>query len=59
MPCNHVYHANCISSWLSRYNSCPLCRCTIDTTIATTSSLPAAPVPSVHHHHHSVVIVDQ
>ncbi|MCL7041906.1 hypothetical protein MKW94_005976 [Papaver nudicaule] len=34
-PCNHVYHAGCISKWLSRQNSCPLCRRTIDTTSIT------------------------
>ncbi|PIA42729.1 hypothetical protein AQUCO_02000292v1 [Aquilegia coerulea] len=29
MSCSHVYHAPCISSWLSECNSCPLCRCRI------------------------------
>lgn len=29
VPCGHVYHAGCISSWLSNYNSCPLCRSNI------------------------------
>ncbi|KAJ9183902.1 hypothetical protein P3X46_007701 [Hevea brasiliensis] len=26
VQCGHVYHAACISSWLSHCNSCPLCR---------------------------------
>ncbi|KAM0974719.1 E3 ubiquitin-protein ligase RDUF1-like [Malus sylvestris] len=29
VPCGHVYHATCISSWLIVCNSCPLCRSTM------------------------------
>ncbi|XP_074556999.1 uncharacterized protein LOC141812966 [Curcuma longa] len=32
MPCGHGFHAACLNEWLTRSNSCPLCR----------SSLPAA-----------------
>ncbi|KAH0513366.1 E3 ubiquitin-protein ligase RNF181 [Microtus ochrogaster] len=26
MPCHHLSHSNCILPWLSKTNSCPLCR---------------------------------
>ena len=26
LACNHVFHTSCISDWVFRNNSCPLCR---------------------------------
>ena len=26
LPCNHIFHANCLRSWFQRQQTCPTCR---------------------------------
>jgi len=31
MPCEHIYHDECLSQWLGVHNSCPMCRMELPT----------------------------
>ncbi|EFO19368.1 hypothetical protein LOAG_09127 [Loa loa] len=42
LPCNHIFHANCLRSWFQRQQSCPTCRTDILAQRRTTATTPAA-----------------
>uniref|UniRef100_A0A0R3RH88 RING-type E3 ubiquitin transferase n=1 Tax=Elaeophora elaphi TaxID=1147741 RepID=A0A0R3RH88_9BILA len=42
LPCNHIFHANCLRSWFQRQQSCPTCRTDI---LAQRRTIPTAPAP--------------
>lgn len=30
LPCEHTYHKDCVTEWLTRHDSCPICRKPLD-----------------------------
>jgi hypothetical protein len=31
LPCGHIFHRACVSSWLERHCTCPTCRFEVET----------------------------
>jgi hypothetical protein len=47
LPCNHIFHFNCLRSWLERQQSCPTCRTPVfNQPEPAPQPAPAAPAPA-------------
>jgi Ring finger domain len=40
LPCGHIYHEDCVSSWTTNHTRCPLCNCDLESATSESSSPP-------------------
>ncbi|WVQ71227.1 hypothetical protein IAR50_000752 [Cryptococcus sp. DSM 104548] len=45
LPCNHLFHGNCLEPWFATHHTCPTCRLDLDP-LHTLNSPPRAPRPA-------------
>lgn len=36
LPCGHIYHDDCVSSWTTNHTRCPLCNCDLESVTSST-----------------------
>lgn len=44
LPCNHIYHDECISSWTLNHTKCPLCNLELENTVSRSEEASPTPV---------------
>ncbi|KAM7201234.1 hypothetical protein V8F20_004980 [Naviculisporaceae sp. PSN 640] len=51
LPCNHLFHGECVTHWLKQHNTCPVCRRSIEEGV---NAKPAKAMDEfqTHDHHH-------
>ena len=48
LPCLHLFHSQCVKSWLVRGNDeCPVCRCSVSSALGASASFRASPRPGL------------
>jgi len=49
LPCNHIFHRNCLRSWFQRQQTCPTCRLDVLRAAPTAGPTPPQPAQAVFH----------
>jgi len=47
LPCGHLFHQNCLQSWLEQDTTCPICRLSLHEENSTTTTTTTVPTPVV------------